>query len=202
LDQNFDTGPIWQLIQELVNPEALAPDAYQKTSGYQSWLVQQTKPLTEATLPLQVTDKPVFRLAGWLLLLFFLAMAWLDWRAGELVMSPIAAFMALFGLYSLLQYGRTEVDAEGIKRTNPLTLHRIRWDEINQVEFYGEQRIAFRGKDKCLVIPGSVSMATTGRQEVLAYINAQILGRRLAIGQPSFWAISRNTKVDKQMRFN
>lgn len=195
LNQHFDTGRIWQLIQASAGPEATASHAYQNLPGYQSWLEKQTKPLTEQKLPFQVQDHPFIRIMGWLGLILFWGLAIMTWQSGERGMALLFVAFTPLSVYLILIYGRTQIDTSHITRITPLATYQIRWDEINRVEFYGSQTIVLQNNNKRLVIPGALSMAATNREEALAYIQAQILGRSIPTGTARFWPTSKNTKI-------
>jgi hypothetical protein len=144
-------------------------------------------------LPIQVNDHPLFWWAGWFVLALPLLAAWFDSQAGKWVMTPASAVLGLAGLYLLIAYGRTQVDATYVRRSSYLGTYQMWWWEINRVEVYGTQKIVFRGINKSLVIPGPVVMSATNRAQLLAYIQSQIQSRSIATGTASFWAMSRNT---------
>jgi hypothetical protein len=69
--------------------------------------------------PLEVADHPAFWWCGWFALTFLPLGVWLDWKSGQLITTPSFAFIAVLGLWLLLRYGRTQVDATYIRRSTP-----------------------------------------------------------------------------------
>lgn len=152
------------------------------------------KPLSEMSLPLLVKDHPAFAWVGWFTLAISFALSLLSWQAGEWVATAVFGLLALMGLYLLSGSGRTEIDAQHIKRITPLDCYQIEWDEVCKVGVHG-QIIVFEAKDKRLVIPGEMSVAAGNRKEMMDYIQAQIVTRGVKTAEASLWSLSKNTRT-------
>lgn len=143
---------------------------------------------------IEVRDHPIFWVVGWAGVIIFVITIWLDWRAGELLLVGGSSIIGFFALVILLRYGRTEIDAQRIKRITPLGCYQMEWDEVREVGVHG-QIIVFEGKGKRLVIPGEVSVAAASRNEMLGYIQGRIESCSLAVKATSVWSRSKNTRI-------
>lgn len=197
----FGREEVWEAVQARVPAEALAEDAYKNLPDYQIEASKYPTPTKVEDLPnpIRVSDPRLFKWLVWVGPIFFVWAVILDWRDGQIMMSPISLmFVLLSGLLYLI-VGYTEVDNEFITRTVPFRQYRIAWSEVERVEVNGTATIIFFGKDKQLKISGSVAWAKTNKERMTEYIRSRIIVDKIELTQADgTFKRSKNVRVRKR----
>ncbi|MCB9422493.1 MAG: hypothetical protein H6667_22010 [Ardenticatenaceae bacterium] len=197
----FGRDEVWEAVQARVPAEALAEDAYKNLPDYQVEASKYPTPtkVEDLPTPIRVSDPRLFKWLVWVGPIFFVLAVILDWRDGQIMMSPISLmFVLLSGLLYLI-VGYTEVDNEFITRTVPFRQYRMAWSEVERVEVNGTATIIFFGKDKQLKISGPVAWAKPNKERMAEYIRSRIIVDKIEFTQADgTFKRSKNVRVRKQ----
>ena len=135
---------------------------------------------------------------GWVSLILFGLAAVLAVRADAFRPLLVFLFLACVAVYLILSTGQIQMNAEAITSRLPLGTFRIRWDEIQTIEYdYKRSSMIFTGWDRRLAISGPITWTGKDRAQMLSLVEQQVQAYRIQIvvSGKGFFKWSRNVRV-------
>lgn len=183
----LDAQEIWKQVQLYVEPAKLGYKAHQswlaENEDYQIFTKNNAEIIQTLGKPLIARPPVWFSIFGWFGLIFFGFLTTLSLSTEYCWF--LAIFFVGFGMLTglMLLPDRIEMDAGNISRVIwPFGRYRIRWDEIELIEFCGNfEWLVVYGNKKRLPMWGPGYWRHEGRKEASEFLQAQIEQRKIFI---------------------
>jgi hypothetical protein len=195
----FDEKPLRDLISLNVSPEAFGKDAIKRMPGYHVRNAENERVIRQAAEEsLRVGGKVFFKLLGWLFALLFLYLSGWFWLTGKGAVSLLFLLLSALQTYLILATGSIEMDRDSITYITPISIRRIGWDEVIEIETdWNEGNIVFIGANKRMNAPGPTFWSGKDKERMLRLFSAQIETRGIDMKRryTVIWRLNKNTKI-------
>jgi hypothetical protein len=199
----FDGKLLRELIQLYVAPEAFEKDAIKRMPGYHVRDAANERVIRQASdESLRVGAKFVKGVAWVCALLFLLAAVW-SWLDGAGKASLLFLIFVALGAYLILASGSLEMNKDSITYTTPISVYRIRWGEVTEIEIdLNGGNLVFIGQNKRLSALGPSCWSGKNKERMLRFFSAQVETRGIEVKQTqkAMWRLSKNTKIKAENR--